>query len=189
MIRDGTGKGYMAKVNNDNELKVITHSIQSYTCAAVKEEYYEATTGQITLTTDTETGIVYIGNTNPLLHCIVDRVFYDIWGTTGGDTAGGILKYYRNPSYTGGTDIVPVASNFGSRKSMTGVFLKSLTTLTGTAWWTALITPMTSNVSDEGRIVIPPSSTFGISIKAPTGNTSMKVSINVAMYMFDILEF
>ena len=59
-------------------------------------------------------------------------------------------------------------------------------TMTGTSWWTGYITAGLSGFFEEGRIVIPNGRSFGISIQAPIGNTSMKVSINVAMYVLDI---
>ena len=58
--------------------------------------------------------------------------------------------------------------------------------MTGDFWWTAYISAGTSSALEEGRIVLPKGRSFGISVAAPTGNTSMKVSINVAMYLLDI---
>ena len=183
-IKDGSGKGYLAAVNADQQLITRATAIEQRLVSAIDENYYEATTGLVTLTDAVETGLIYIANTNSDLVLIIDRVFVDVWETTGGSDSG-ILRYYLNPTATGGTTIVPNNTNFGSRKTIEATASRSLTTMTGTDWWTAQISAPSSAAWEEGRIVIPAGSKFGISIQAPTGNTSMDVSINVAMYNFD----
>ena len=183
MIRDGRGRGYLAAVNSDQQLITRAVGVEQRLKSTIDQRYYEATTGQVTLLNANETGIIYIQNTGDEI-IVVDHVFYDIWETTGGSNSG-ILRYYINPTITGGTVITPVNTNFGSRKTLEATTYRSLTTIAGDVWWTAQILPPLSAALEEGRIVIPTSSTFGISIEAPTGNTSMAVSINVAMYNFD----
>jgi hypothetical protein len=67
MIRDGTGKGFLAKVDSDNRL--VNHSIITCDCtynSIVKEQTYEFATGAfIGLANDTnEHAIMYIKNTS-----------------------------------------------------------------------------------------------------------------------------
>ena len=176
--------GNTAKVNTDGQLITRATSVEQRLKSTVDKNYYEATTAQITLTDTTETGIIYIKNLEDFV-LVIDRVFYDIWESTGGSN-GGILKYYRNPTVTGGSAIVPYNTNFESSSEIDATSLKSLTTMTGDFWWTAYISAGTSSALEEGRIVLPKGRSFGISVAAPTGNTSMKVSINVAMYLLDI---
>ena len=116
---------------------------------------------------------------------IIDRVFWDFWESAGGDTNGGVLKYYRNPTITGGTDITPTNTNFGSVKEAEGTFKKNLASVTGSVWWTAYVSPLSSVALEEGRIVLPKNASFAISVEAPTGNTSLDHSINVAFYYLD----
>lgn len=185
VIRDGNGTGYLAAVNTDNELRTRATAVAAWTHSSLDEQYFEASTGQITITDAAENPFIYILNSGTE-DIIIDRVFYDIWASTNGVTTdGGILRYYRNPPITGGTPVIPACSDFGATVTMSVTCLRTLTTMTGTAWWTAFIKPMTSNLVDEGRIILPSGSSFGISITAPASNTSMKVSINVAMYNFD----
>jgi hypothetical protein len=185
-IRDGKGRGYLAAVNSDNQIVTRSAVIEQRLLSTLDLNYYEVTTGQVTLTDAIETGIIYLKNdTTSSLSIIIDRVFYDIWSSTSGSGADGTLRYYKNPTVTGGSDIVPVSTNFGSVTTAAGTFKKSLTTMTGTAWWTAYITDKMTIALEEGRIVIPSGTSFGISVAAPTGNTSMKISINVAFYYFD----
>ena len=176
--------GNSAKVNSNGQLLTRATSVEQRLKSAVDTNYFEATTDQITLTDATETGVIYIKNLEDFV-LVIDRVFYDIWESTGGSN-GGILKYYRNPTVTGGSAIVPYNTNFESSSEIDATSLKSLTTMTGDFWWTAYISAGTSSALEEGRIVLPKGRSFGISVAAPTGNTSMKVSINVAMYLLDI---
>ena len=183
-IKDGRGHGYLAAVNANQQLITRATAIEQRLKSTIDENYYEATTEQITLGNTDETGIIYIENAETL-PLVIDRVFVDIWTSTDGSGADGILRYYRNPTYTGGSAIIPWITNFNSNKSLTGTFLKSLTTIAGDVWWTGYITDKSAIVIEEGRIIISPGRSFGISVAAPTGNSSMKISINVAMYLLD----
>ena len=182
-IRDGKGRGYLAQVNSDNQLVTRAATNAQRLISTIDGQYYEATTGQITLTDAAEKPFIYIKNeiTDGKV-IVIDRVFWDIWTSTGGSGGDGILEYYRNPTITGGTDIVPHNTNFRNTGGAEGTFKKNLTTMTGTHWWYGYITDKTSVALEEGRIVIPSGSSFGITVEAPTGNTSMVVAINVAFY-------
>ena len=183
-IRDGHGSGNLAHVNNDGQLETRSIGVEQRLKSTIDENYYEATTGQVTLTDANETGIIYLKNTSTTQVMVIDRVFWDIWATTGG-SGPGTLKYYKDVTYTGGTSITPNNTNYGSVAAATGTFLKSLTTISGTVWWTANISDDSSIALEEGRIILANNSTHGISVTAPTGNTSMVLSINVAFYYFE----
>jgi hypothetical protein len=188
-IRDGKGRGYQAAVNSENQLVTRSTIVEQRLKAAIDAKYYEASTGRIDCTDDAESAILYLKNettfTNEVM--VIDRVFYDMWTSTGGTGEDGYLKYYRNPTITGGTDIEPVNTNFSSSETAPGTFKRSPTidTSSGTVWWTAYHSDRTSVALEEGRIVIPSGYSFAISVACPTGNTSMFVSINVAFYYLD----
>ena len=185
MLKDGTGKGYLAKINSDNQLITRATAVTQHTKSAVDGHYHEVHSGQITLVNATETGIIYLknGDNNNI---IIDKVFIDIWSSTGG-SGGGTMKYYKNPTITGGTDIIPTNTNFSKNDDLTGTFKKSLTTVTGgTNWWTGYFDDATSIVIDEEKICIPNGYSFVITCAAPTGNTSMIIAINIALYVLDI---
>ena len=186
MIRDGKGRGFLAAVNSDNQLVTRATDVEQRLASALDDNYFEATTGKVTLANDTETGLIYLKNTNTLGFVIViDRVFCDTWTSTVGTGNDGTLRYYINPTITGGTTITPTNTDFGSTAAPVGTFSRSLTTISGTAWWTSYMTDKSSVALEEGRIVIPNGSSFAISVAAPTSNTSMDVSINVAFYYLD----
>jgi hypothetical protein len=178
--------GNVATVNQDNELRTRATSIEQRLHSTCDAKYYELSTGQITLVNATDTGLVYFLNNDvtPNHVIVIDRVFIDTWASTGG-TGNGTLLYYRNPTYTGGSAITARNTNFGSTSNISITSLLSLTTLVGTPWWTASIPVSSSIVSEEGRIVIPQGAGFGISYAAPTSNTSQKINITIAMYIFD----
>lgn len=184
-IRDGKGRGYLAAVNQENRLVVTAQVIEERLAATLDELYFEATTGKVTLTDANETGIIYVMNDSSDYDLVIDRVFYDVWASSGG-SGGGTLKYYKNPTITGGTSITPTNTNFGSRRDCDVTAKKSLTTISGTVWWTAYFSPSSSTALTEGRIVLKDGDSFAISVEAPTGNTSMDISINIAFYEFDV---
>ena len=187
-IRDGKGRGFVAGVNSKNRLLVRSTGIEQFVKSSYEGNYFEASTGKITLTDANEKGIIYLKNDSPEGHLLViDRVFWDLWTSTGG-AGNGTLKYYRNPTYTGGTVIVPNNTLFSMLSQAPVTCLKALTTLTGTDWWTARIAASESVCSDEGRMALPPGYAFGLSIAAPAGNTSMDVSVNVAFYIIDLTD-
>ena len=59
-IRDGGGSGYLAKVNTDGQLITRATSVEQRLASSLDENYYEATTGSVTLANATETGIIYL---------------------------------------------------------------------------------------------------------------------------------
>lgn len=184
VIKDGTGRGYSAHVNKDNQLITRATTVSQHTKSCADGNYYEATTGLFELTTDTEKGVLYIKNSEKTL-LVVDKVFLDIWPSTGGDTNGGSLRYYKNPTITGGTSITPVNSNFKYTNEV-AEDLKDLTTISGgVVWWIGYIEPQSSIVIDEEKIALPPGYSFGISVTAPTGNSSMYINANIAFYRLD----
>ncbi len=184
-IKDGRGSGFLAHVNEDNQLVTRAVNVEQRLKSTLDQNYYEATTGKVTLTGTTETGVIYMSNTHATLDLIIDRISYDFWTSTGGTGADGTLRYYKDVTITGGTDITPSITYYGSSNSATGTFKKSLSTFSGTTFWTAYITDKQSIVEEEGRILLPPNGTHAITVEAPTGNTSMDVSINIAFYYFN----
>jgi len=186
-IRDGGGSGYLARVNNDGQLITRATAVEQRLHSAVDQNYYEATTGQIILTDGVETPMIYIKNLNvdPNKVLVIDRVFLDFWPSTDG-VGSGILEYYRNPTVVGGTDMDVYNTNFSSGIEPTGTFVKQMTTMTGDEWWATPIIPNSAAAIEEGRFVLPQGRGFGISVQAPASNTSMRININVAMYIFDI---
>ncbi len=191
MIRDGKGRGFLAGVNNENELNVRASSVEQRLVSSTHGKYFETTT-KTTLTDANDTAMIFLQNTDATgCSIVIDRIFYDSFTSTGGTGADGTLTYYINPTAnTSAAAISPTNTNFGSTAAAEGVFYSGNTAIDafagGAVWWTAYITDKQSIALEEGRIVIPNGSSFGIKVAPPTGNTSMEININVAFYYFDI---
>ena len=184
-IRDGKGRGYLAAVNADNQIVTRATSVAQRLHSAVDNNYFEATTGVVELTDANELDILYIKYTGSKV-LVIDRVFYDTWATTSGTANTGILKYYHTiTSVAGGSAATVTNTNFGSQNSLSATVTKSTAFTGGSVLWTALLTAGSSAALEEGRIVLQPNASFGISAQAPTSNTSMDININIAMYEFD----
>lgn len=186
LILDGKGRGNRAAVNDDGQLITRATAVKQRLHSAIDENYMEFTTGQIELTDANETMISYVENeqTDSDIVLVIDRVLYDVWASTGG-SGDGTLKYYRNPTITGGTDVDSYNTNFGSNQTNSITCKKSLTTMTGDVWWTAGFLASNTYALEEGRIIIPSGYSFGISIQAPSSNSSMKISVNIEMFVLD----
>jgi len=183
-IRDGGGKGFLAIVNSEGKLNTKAISVEQRLHATVEKEYYEATTAVVTLTDADETPLIYIKNDDTSKVIVIDRIFFDSFESTGGSGSGKI-RYYKNPTVTGGSAADVTNTNYESSLTAKATVTKSLTTMTGTAWWTGQLSVSSSVALEEGRIVIPPGFSHGISIEAPGSNTSYDISINIAFYQVD----
>ena len=188
VIEDGRGTGKKAQVNSDNQLVTRATAVEQRLASAADGNYYELTTDKTTITNATEQGILYLKNdsTDSDFGIVIDRVFFDFWTSTGGTGGDMTVEYYKNPTITGGTDVVPTNTNFSNSGGAVGTFKKNTTTMTGTHWWQMYTTDKTSIALEEGRIYIPSGYSFGIALEPPTGNTSMDININIAFYYIDV---
>ena len=186
MIIDGTGKRYGAAVNSKGRLQTRATAVEQRLKAAIDGDYYEMTTGALTITDANEFWPLYMLNSDQNKRVIViDRLFIDCWESTGG-VGGAMIEYYKNPTVTGGTDIVPVDCKFDDLEEPPGTFLKSCTSLTGTEWWKGYVPVGDGIVIEEGRIVLAPGRSFGVAMVPPTSNSSMVINVNIAFYYLDL---
>ena len=100
-IKDGTGKGYIAKVDSDNRLHVNSVSRTESEQAALLGQAYNITTGAVVLTSDTKSCIAYMKytGTDPFL---ITEILAIPSGSTGG-TGRAVVNITKNP--TAGTII------------------------------------------------------------------------------------
>ena len=193
-IQDGTGKGYLAKVDNDNRL--YTKSVIS-----TEQEHessnglaYNINTGIITLTNATKTPVLYLKN-NEEFDLIIDTVLYMTGASTGG--SGNVLvEIVRNPTagtiVSGASDVeMNVNRNFGSTRSLSANAYKGATgsTLTdGVKFIESILSTATQRVAvSVGAVIIPKGSSIAIQITPPTGNTSMATEWAISCYLSDTL--
>lgn len=179
-IKDGTGTGYLAKVGVNNRL---------YVDAVVSEEVAEANrdgrafninTGEITLTNDTDTPVLYIENTGVGDMHISSLIFG--FGTSTGGTATEMntITIVRNPTtgtvISGATACDMISNrNFGSNTTFAGNAYKGATGNTLTDGTDHIIIYQ----SDFGRTAVPvderlpQGATLGIKVAPMSGNTSL----------------
>jgi len=190
-IKDGSGKGYLAKVNSAQQL--FTRSVTESESEDANEagKAYNINTGNITLTTDADTPILYIKN-NELDDLIISTVVIGAKTSSGGSTTDlPEITFVRNP--TAGTTIdnanaVDINSNrnYGSSNTIsTSLVYKGATGET--------ITDGDDHIfvygSGSGRValaineVLPTGTSIGIKFKPQSGNSSQVVYCAVICYL------
>lgn len=123
LIHDGTGGGYAAKVDSDNELFTFSVTQTEDQKAVRAGRSYNINTGLIAYTSNGESSMLYVKN-NETKDLIVDAIAVGV-GTLGGTvTDSTYVTVVRNP--TGGdiiSDATAVAMNqnrnFGSSSTLT----------------------------------------------------------------------
>jgi len=190
IIQDGTGRGYTAKVNSENQLNVASISTPAEENASTHGLSYNINTGIITLTNTTKTPVLYIKN-NEDLDLVIGSLIYQTGASTGG--SGNILvEVVRNP--TAGTIVsnavaveMNINRNFGSSRALSVNAYKGATgnTLTdGTKAFESILATATQRIAvATGAIIIPKGASIAIQITPSTGNTSMAVEFAVACYL------
>ena len=179
-IDSGTGESYSAKVDSENKLHTRTVSSTELQAEVRKGHAYNINTGEITLTNDTSTPVLYLKN-NELNDLFVSGIIVGLNHSTGGSATDlCTVTVTRNP--TGGTIVsnataVDINSNrnYGSQNTLTADVYKGATGNTMTGDTDHII----AYNGDGGRLflsieeVLPKGSSIGIEVKAPSGNTSM----------------
>lgn len=184
MIKDGAGKGYLAKVNANQRLYTQAITVSEDEQANKKGNSYNLNTGIIDLTNATETPLMYVKNNGDQdLH--ITLIVFHAYTSTGGSGTDGVPKLVvvRNP--TTGTIISSTPTdidinsnrNFGSAKTLTVDAYKGATGDTMTDGTDHLIV----GLGTSGRVpvpideVLPKGSSIGIKYTPQGSNTSQKV--------------
>ena len=177
-----------ARVNPDGQLSVFAQVVSNSLAASIKGDRYNIAAAPFPiLTDDVETPVLYVQNNEPaaLGWAITQLVVV----TTVSDVMGEFtVSFYTNPTsgtiITGGADASVVSQNLGSQKPLevTAKVGGTGDTLVGDIKVERLV-PMTpaSLVIPLDAIVIPPGTSFGMTVTPPAGNTSMTVDASVAI--------
>jgi hypothetical protein len=188
-ITDGTGTGNRAQVDSDKRLHVNSVSRTQLEQAVLLGEAYNVSTGSMTLTTDTESGVFYFkyDGVDPL----VIKEFLVILGDSDG-TGNGLVKIQKNP--TEGTLIdsaLPVSAvinrDFASSNILDANVYKGDEGLTINSGQVFAITsrdvfndPITF---DAAPIVLKKGNSISISYTPPSGNTSQSVVVAATLFV------
>lgn len=188
-IVGGNNPQNTAHVDSRGRVQARSASLSEQEQSSLDGEAFNLNTGTVTLTNDTETGMLYLKN-NGSRDLSVKRVFFNIGASTGG--SGEIYaKVYANPTtgtlITAGTELVARNFNTGSNKVITGDIKQGATGSTvtnGTVLVDFLIPSDSVRISVPFEaIIIPQGSAIAISFQAPSGNTSIPVQVGINCYI------
>lgn len=162
-IRDGTGQGYLAKVNKDNQISVKSESESiQHTVSRNKQQAYQVI-GTATLKNGT-TNALHICNDASDKDLIVTYIRHQVIGQSGGTAFPNVSNYFKvsfGESYsTGGTEVTPVNVNKGSGNDADVTVYDNDPTLIGTAteidrWYSKEEGDM-NVLTKEGAVIIQP---------------------------------
>lgn len=186
MIKDGSGKGFSAKVNATNRLHVASINDVLADAHSVLGERYNINTGDITLTSANKSACLYFKNNEDEDFHITIEVF-NLGNTTGG-SGDSVIEIIRNPTtgtIVSGASAVAINSNFnfGSNNTLTCLAYKGAeanTITDGTTFTSTRASSVGRIALSLGTVVIPKGSSIGVNITPPASNTSMKVQVAIS---------
>ncbi len=169
-IDDGTGSGYLAEVNSNNQLEVNSQSESLQHTQSSKFEQAYQVIGTETLSSGTVVGL-HIKNTSTDKNLVVTYIRHQIIGAAGGTEFPNASNYYRiaiGRTYaSGGSAVTPINVFAGSGNEAEATVYNSDPTLAGTAseidrWYTKANGDMNS-FNKEGAVILPPQQTMELS--------------------------
>ncbi len=190
IINDGTGTGNQAKVDETNRLYVRAVQATEEESGTRDERAYNLNTGTIALSSDGESGVMYLkNNDNETIHIAgivfgLDRAV----SATAGDMA--TITLIRNP--TGGTlvsNAVNIDMNqnrqFGSANELAVDAYKGVDgdTISGGNNISQFFVAPSSRFLTDTAFMIPKTQTIAIKITPPSGTTSMNVYADIICHL------
>lgn len=183
-ITDGTGKGYLAKVDENNRLSTFSVSETVTELAARSGNSYNVNTGTITLTSASESGLLYLKNNgdNDLIIISIGYLLGDSTGGSGDIQAKVIFNPTGGTVISGATDVdININKNAGSSKVLDVDAYKGEEgrTITGgsDAYYSLIAGDSRGYVISTGSLVFPKGSSLGIALTPQTGNTNMDLQV------------
>ena len=191
-IQDGTGTGYRARVTNDNKLTVDSVETTAESLASVNGDSFNVSNDIVDITSDTETALIHIRNTNSE-DWVITRVYFHFGGSTGGVGSGEFCMTTNATTGTlisGGAALTPVNANLGSAKLLVGEFLQGTngsTITSGVEFLRTIVPSFTSrNIIPFDSVIVPPGASLSLSFKPPAGNTSLNAQLGVNFFRREI---
>lgn len=190
-ILDGKGTGNKAQVCDKNRLQTFAISESLSIDAAQNGENFNINTGAITLTSASESAVLYLKN-NEDKDFVIEDVIVILGASTGG-TGDLTIELIRNPTtgtiISGATDVDVIGNrNFGSSKTLTSDVFKGAeaNTLTNGTLFADTTRSSASTVVhfDADVIVLPKGTSIGVNVTPQPSNTSMSVKVAIIGYLF-----
>lgn len=186
LLQDGL-TGRTARIDVKNRLLTFATSQEEEAAAALEGETFTINTGDITLTSANESGVLHIKNTDTV-PWIFTRLFFNVGASTGG-SGHWRLKVIKNVTagtlISGGTTITPQNLNFGQAATLTSTSLKGAegdTVTDGTDVINSIIPGASTRVLIANNpIIVEPGSALSITITPPSGNTSFLTQSGIVL--------
>jgi hypothetical protein len=185
-IQDGTGTNNKVKVSISN--KLFTESIirTEREEEALLGEAYIIGTGFVTLTSDTQSSVLYFKN-NEDLDLILTKFIIGVRDSTNGGEnhiRGVIIKNPTSMSSGSGNNLVINNINFGSSNTINSdsEIGQEGASLNGGVTYFTTVTPVEQLTSEDSATILPKGSSIGVNIIPPSGNTSLQVSVGLNLH-------
>jgi hypothetical protein len=186
VLKDGK-TGNTAEVDTNNKLKTFSTSQPEETTSALEGDTFTINTGDITLTTASESGVFFVENTD-IVPWILTRLFFNV-GTSTSGTGHWRLRILKNVSagtlVSAGTAVTPQNLNFGQAKTLTSTSLKGVegsTVTDGTEVINSIVpTDAIRVLISDNPIIVEPGSTYTVAITPQASNTSFLVQTGLVL--------
>jgi len=168
-IRDGTGKGYPARVDDTNNLRVRARAVSPQHDAAENGKAFQIV-GTATLGTGTTT-VIHLKNTSPNDDLVFTYLRHQVVDASGGTAFPNASNYFSvrlNRTYaSGGSTVTAANTQAGSGVVAQLTAYDTNPTLAGTAleldrWYTKANGDM-NTFNKEGSVIVPPNQTIEVS--------------------------
>ena len=173
-LKDGTGSGNLAKVDEVNRLHTHSFDVPIGVSAALEGDFFNTSTGVINLTSTTSSSIFYLNNISAEDFIMVEQ-FLDTGGITG------TITYSTNG--TAGTLLDNEVAGFAVNRRLTDPTVLGATFYTGVEGDTLTggteASFLTSGFNNNTVTIIPAGVSFGVKFTPPSGNTSMDITFGM----------
>lgn len=181
--------GDTARVDEKNRLRVFAATRADEVDASVDGDSFFINHSIINLTSDSQSFIFYVKNTDDRIWLVDDLTFFI--GTSDGGSGDFTSTFLTNPTggtlLTAGADAFIFNQNLGDPRALNGTFLSGFegATATGGIFDPGTLqigTPTVIPVVTSSPIVFEPGSSLALSVTPPTGNTSMNVQHSMILH-------
>ena len=186
VIKDGLS-GTTARVTSGNRLATSASTQDEETTEAISGNTYTGS-ARVTLTSDTESGVMYIKNDDSL-PWVMSRLFVNTGASTGGagDWALKVKKAVTAGTLiSAGSIVTPQNLNFGDAKQLASTVLSGVegsTVTDGVDVIDSLVpTDNTRVLIVNNPFIVEPGSSVTITVTPPTSNTSWDIQTGFVIY-------
>jgi len=188
IIKDGTGQGKAAKVDNKHRLATKTVSQSELISATQSGNAYTLSTGLINLTSGDESAVLYL-KSNENSDLVVAKILTQVGlsNATGDIIRRDIIAPTTGTLITDATPALVANLNTGSSNSLDAtVYVGAEGKTVGGGVFTGLsIWHQSQTIESDIGFIVPKGAVLGLSFEPPTGNTSLNIIIEVIVYLLD----